>query len=247
MKNIEKQLLYERVEALYHKHNHDFDLMRQDLSFEKGRDIPIYYLYNVWRRIEAKTAIEVGYGSQASEFMVKNAIAGHRARCQYLYEMLRRYNSTDRILVSMCHEYPVTEVGRGRNKQYFCAKCNTRTKPFLQTQKQEVDIQLAIIKRIEEDFNNTLRAVSEAAKTRVESGHPMNQEVSLHLHGVGGRGGEKRRSKVVLTKENQKLVEDMRYMLPQDREKILKNIQAQLVDDELDKMGFPKTEEDITR
>jgi hypothetical protein len=241
--NIEKYSWDSRIKELYYKHNGEFRYIVEDLAKEMGRDIDTKHVYYVVERIRKGVSLEALY--EALAVMVPNIIQGRRSRVGHLYKLLRSFENKEQMVMSACCKEQVSVVEGVTETSYYCKKCKKKTKPVVMTQEQNVEIIRNVIKDLQAQDDSIIKNLTDMRgdKKEQERSQLQQQQLNLHLYGVvggskGRRGHKGHKKDVELTKTNRQVVEDMRNMLPQDREKLLKTIEAQLVDEKLKELGF---------
>lgn len=234
--SIEQYEFLEKVRKIILLNRFDVNAVIEDTKKLLGREVDDKYIKGIIGRLKRRgnrEAIEKAGGGIATYLF-----EGHESRMIQYHDTLRVIRGKEISIVSFCCGMPIKKDGLPGSEQLYCLKCKSKTEALEVVNEAVIDIKRNLLKDIRDDVKETIQAYLSIRDGKTYRGlsdfEPPKTSDEQPI----------KYKQVELTQESQQIVEVMKAMLPHQREVVLNMIQAKLVDEKLDAMGFPKTEED---
>jgi hypothetical protein len=219
--SIEKYRLLEVIHKVYMLNGLDVLATQKDLEKILGRSIDLEYLKRVVERFRARNRTTA---DAAANIMVECLIAAHESKMAHHYNTLRAVAGRERALKSICCNMPVTTTMVNGKKRYYCDKCYHETKTIDVLQKDEIEQKNNALREIREDLKATVENLVKIRDgARLPSLYDIPPQPMQFNFFQGGKIPK-------FTKEELLAFEQAKNLAPQDREKLVKKVEAQLVD-----------------
>ena len=234
------------VERLYTLNRFDVLKTHEDMEEMFAREIDLAWLRGVTKRMRLKMRRDYT-PENALLLMVQDLMQLHSFKMEHYYATVRAVMNRERQLLSICHKAPVTvQDNEDDTTQYFCDKCLKETKTLDVLSENELRMKHEALKEIREDMAATVKCVLD-----IRDGGKLPEWLKgvqqNNQFNFGVRQPEFQIKESDFSKEELLAFKAMENMAPQDREKIVKKVQSQLVKaqlKELEESGMIPPEEE---
>lgn len=203
----ENYIQYEKIKLSYLKNRGDAIEVADELN------LPVKYIKKVIYKIKKQEDRDVSV--LISNTLMSHILLGSKSRVILLTEMLKSLESTEKPLLSFCHEMPVEIIEDSFKTKYKCIQCKKYCEV---TEIPEVDIYAVkndIITQLREEDKNLIELASKMGYTnRIE---PPPAPVFKQNILVMGQG------------TNPQIMQDIQLLPPIEREKLMEKLKREML------------------
>lgn len=203
----ENYIQYEKIKLSYLKNRGNAIEVADELN------LPVKYIKKVIYKIKKQEDRDVSV--LISNTLMSHILLGSKSRVILLTEMLKSLESTEKPLLSFCHEMPVEIIEDSFKTKYKCIQCKKYCEV---TEIPEVDIYAVkndIITQLREEDKNLIELASKMGYTnRIE---PPPAPVFKQNILVMGQG------------TNPQIMQDIQLLPPIEREKLMEKLKREML------------------
>lgn len=218
MSNLERFKVEERIKLSLLKHRGNAVIVSEELGLD------LDYVRRVSFKLRKKESRDVSI--LISNTLMEHIFAGYRSRTELLTEMLNKLRGREQLWVSICCSQPTRiDIGPEGVSVQVCLKCGLPCQVKLLDRNGIFALEQNIIEQLREEDDALIRFAERMGYTNKEPTPPaqVQKNYNLHLH------NNTPQPQVTLEGE---VVQAVSEMLPTDREKLRKSLEARILQGE---------------